>query len=110
MVRIVFLRALYHLSDEDCEHLALNRISFQRFCRVDGLLNIPGVRAQWKLKQRPIEGGLGVQAIFDTVSLLPQHGNIPVCRRTGDVQRSANGVGEVSLRDIKNTKVLKNVL
>lgn len=78
MVRLVFLQSLYNLSDEDCEHQVLDRMSFQRFCRVDGLLHIPDARTLWKFKQRLAEGGLGGRAIFDAVSLqLQQHGFIP---------------------------------
>lgn len=78
MVRLVFLQSLYNLSDEECEHQVLDRMSFQRFCRVDGLLNIPDARTLWKFKQRLAEGSLGGRAIFDSVSLqLQQHGYIP---------------------------------
>lgn len=31
MVRMEFLQALYNLSDEECEHQMLDRMSFQRF-------------------------------------------------------------------------------
>jgi IS5 family transposase len=78
MVRLVFLQSLYNLSDEECEHQVLDRMSFQRFCRVDGLLNIPDARTLWMFKQRLAKGSLGGRAIFDTVSLqLQQHGYIP---------------------------------
>ena len=78
MVRLVFLQSLYNLSDEDCEHQVLDRMSFQRFCRVDGLLNIPDARTLWTFKQRLAKDGLGGRAIFDSVSQqLQQHGFIP---------------------------------
>jgi IS5 family transposase len=78
LVRLVFLQALYNLSDEDCEHQVLDRMSFQRFCRVDGLLNIPDARTLWAFKQRLAKGSLGGRAIFDAVSLqLQQHGYLP---------------------------------
>jgi IS5 family transposase len=41
---MVFLQGLYNLSDEQCEHQVLDRLSFQRFCRLDGALNIPDAR------------------------------------------------------------------
>lgn len=83
MVRLVFLQSLYNLSDEECEHQVLDRMSFQRFCRVDGLLHIPDARTLWSFKQRLVTGGLGGRAIFDTVSLqLQQHGYIP---RSGQI-------------------------
>lgn len=37
MVRLLFIQALYGLSDEDCESRVLDRMSFSHFC-----LNRPG--------------------------------------------------------------------
>ena len=57
LMRMVFLQGLYNLSDEQCEHQVLDRLSFQ---------------------QRLAEGGLGGRAIFESLSLqLQQHGFIP---------------------------------
>ena len=78
MVRMVFLQSLYNLSDEDCEHQVLDRMSFQRFCRLDGQLHIPDARTLWSFKQRLAKGGLGAPAIFEAVSQqLQQQGYIP---------------------------------
>ncbi len=78
MVRMLFLQALYNLSDEDCEYQVLDRMSFQHFCGLAGELNIPDARTLWSFKQRLVKGGLGGRAIFDAVSLqLQQHGYIP---------------------------------
>jgi IS5 family transposase len=78
MVRMVFLQSLYNLSDEDCEHQVLDRMSFQRFCRLDGQLHIPDARTLWSFKQRLAKGGLGGRAIFEAVSQqLQQQGYIP---------------------------------
>jgi transposase, IS5 family len=78
MVRLLFIQALYNLSDEDCEYQVLDRMSFQHFCRLDGALNIPDARTLWAFKQRLAQGGLGAQALFDAVSLqLQQQGYIP---------------------------------
>jgi IS5 family transposase len=75
---MVFLQGLYNLSDEQCEHQVLDRMSFQRFCRLDGALNIPDARTLWALRQRLAQGGLGGRAIFDTLSLqLQQYGYLP---------------------------------
>ncbi|WP_247661063.1 transposase [Ideonella alba] len=41
---MVFLQGLYNLSDEQCEHQVLDRLSFQRFCRLDGVLRIRDAR------------------------------------------------------------------
>ena len=78
MVRMVFLQSLYNLSDEDCEHQVLDRMSFQRFCRLDGVLHIPDARTLWRFKQRLVQGSLGGRAIFDAVSQqLQRQGYIP---------------------------------
>lgn len=78
LVRMVFLQGLYNLSDEQCEHQVLDRLSFQRFCRLDGALNIPDARTLWAFRQRLAEGGLGAKAIFETLSQqLQRHGYIP---------------------------------
>ena len=65
LVRMVFLQGLYNLSDEQCEHQVLDRLSFQRFCRLDGALHIPDARTLWSFRQRLAHGGLGAQAIFE---------------------------------------------
>jgi IS5 family transposase len=36
---MAFLQGLYNLSDEQCEHQMLDRMSFQRLYRLDGALN-----------------------------------------------------------------------
>jgi IS5 family transposase len=78
LVRMVFLQGLYNLSDEQCEHQVLDRLSFQRFCRLDGALNIPDARTLWSFRQRLAQGGLGGRAIFETLSQqLQRHGFIP---------------------------------
>ena len=78
LVRMVFLQGLYNLSDEQCEHQVLDRLSFQRFCRLDGVLNIPDARTLWNFRQRLATGGLGGRAIFESLSQqLQQHGFIP---------------------------------
>ena len=78
LVRMVFLQGLYNLSDEQCEHQVLDRLSFQRFCRLEGALNIPDARTLWNFRQRLAQGGLGGRAIFESLSQqLQQHGFIP---------------------------------
>lgn len=78
MVRLLFIQALYNLSDEDCEYQVLDRMSFQHFCRLDGALHIPDARTLWSFKQRLATVGLGGQDIFDAVSQqLQAHGYIP---------------------------------
>ena len=67
LVRMVVLQGLYNLSDEQCEYQVLDRMSFQRFCRLDGALNVPDARTLWRFKQRLADKGLGGQTIFEEV-------------------------------------------
>jgi len=67
LVRMVVLQGLYKLSDEQCEYQVLDRMSFQRFCRLDGSLSVPDARTLWRFKQRLADKGLGGQAIFEEV-------------------------------------------
>ena len=56
----------------------LDRLSFQRFCRLEGALNIPDARTLWNFRQQLAEGGLGGRAIFESLSQqLQRHGFIP---------------------------------
>jgi IS5 family transposase len=74
---MMFLHSLYNLSDEDCEYQVLGRMSFQRFCRLDGQLHIPAARTLWNFKQRLATGGVGGRATFEAVSQqLQQQGYI----------------------------------
>ncbi|NDY93966.1 IS5 family transposase [Ideonella livida] len=78
MLRMVFPQGLYNLSDEQCKYQVLDRMSFQRFCRVEGSLNVPDARTLWNFRQRLAAGGLGGQAVFDAVSrTLQRLGYIP---------------------------------
>ncbi len=67
LVRMVVVQGLYNLSDEQCEYQVLDRMSFQRFCRLDGALNVPDARTLWRFKQRLADKGLGGQTIFEEV-------------------------------------------
>jgi len=51
LAHMIFLQALYNLSDEECEHQVLDRCSFQCFCLLDGVLHIPDARTLWAFKQ-----------------------------------------------------------
>jgi len=78
MVKVVFLQALYNLSDEECEHQLLDRRSFQRFCGLTDELNVPDARTIWLFKQRLVEGGIGARVIFEAVQQqLQAHGYLP---------------------------------
>lgn len=74
---MVFLQGLDNLSDDQCERQVLDRLSFQRFCRLEGALNIPDARTLRSFRQRLAQGGLGGRAIFETLSQqLQRHGYI----------------------------------
>jgi IS5 family transposase len=78
MVRVLFLQALYNLSDEQTEHQLLDRRSFQRFCGLSDERRIPDARTIWVFKQRLAQGGLGAKAIFQAVHQQIQiHGYVP---------------------------------
>jgi transposase, IS5 family len=78
MVRVLFLQALYNLSDEQTEHQLLDRRSFQRFCGLAEEWHVPDARTIWVFKQRLAQGGLGAQAIFKAVhQQIQAHGYIP---------------------------------
>jgi hypothetical protein len=51
MMRVLFLQALYNLSDEQAEHQLLDRRSFQQFCGLANDLRIPDARTIWLFKQ-----------------------------------------------------------
>lgn len=59
MVRLLFLQALYGLSDEESEYQILGRRGFHCFCRLEGELHLPDARTLWRFKQRLAAGGLG---------------------------------------------------
>ena len=78
MVKVLFLQALYNLSDEATEHQLLDRRSFQHFCDAAHLRDLPDARTIWLFKQRLVAGGLGAQALFDAVQQqLNAHGYLP---------------------------------
>lgn len=104
LVRMVFLQGLYNLSDEQCEHQILDRLSFQRFCRLDGALHIPDARTLWAFRQRLAQGGLGGKAIFETLSQqLQRHGLIP---RGGQIVDASIVQAPITQANAKEREVL----
>jgi len=83
LVRMVFLQALYGLSDEQLEYQLLDRRSFQHFCGLHDALNLPDSRTLWQFKQRLVRDEQnnkveGAALIFDAVKQqLQAHGFIP---------------------------------
>jgi len=47
MVRILVLKRLYNLSDEQMEYQLLDRMSYQRFCGLEDAMNIPDRTTIW---------------------------------------------------------------
>ena len=65
MVRILILKHLYNLSDEQMEYQLLDRMSYQRFCLLADSANIPDRNTIWHCHQRL--GLDGVTALFQAV-------------------------------------------
>jgi IS5 family transposase len=62
MVRILVVKRLHGLSDEQTEFQLLDRRSFQRFCGLEHSLNIPDRTTIWNFENRL--GVVGVEALF----------------------------------------------
>ncbi len=65
MVRIVVLKRLYGLSDEQMEYQLLDRTSFKRFCGLEHSRTIPDRTTIWLFENRI--GAAGAQALFEAV-------------------------------------------
>ncbi|QIK38305.1 IS5 family transposase [Caldichromatium japonicum] len=66
MVRILVLKRLYNLSDEQMEYQLLDRMSYKRFCGLAQAANIPDRTTVWVFENRI--GEAGAKAIFDGLS------------------------------------------
>lgn len=66
MVRILVLKRLYNLSDEQMEYQLLDRMSYKRFCGLAQATNIPDRTTVWTFENRI--GEAGAKAIFDGVT------------------------------------------
>jgi transposase, IS5 family len=66
MVRILVLKRIYNLSDEQMEYQLLDRMSFKRFCGLPYAINIPDRTTVWTFENRI--GEVGAKAIFDGVT------------------------------------------
>lgn len=66
MVRIVVLKRLYNLSNEQMEYQLLDRMSYKRFCGLGNATNIPDRTTIWHFENRI--GEAGAKALFDGVS------------------------------------------
>jgi IS5 family transposase len=66
MVRILVLKRLYNLSDEQMEYQLLDRMSYKRFCGLANAANIPDRTTVWVFENRI--GEAGAKALFDGVT------------------------------------------
>lgn len=66
MVRILVLKRLYNLSDEQMEYQLLDRMSYKRFCGLANATNVPDRTTVWTFENRI--GVSGAKALFDGVS------------------------------------------
>ena len=66
MVRILVLKRLYNLSDEQMEYQLLDRMSYKRFCGLANATNVPDRTTVWTFENRI--GEAGAKALFDGVS------------------------------------------
>jgi len=66
MVRILVLKRLYNLSDEQMEYQLLDCMSYQRFCGLGQATNIPDRTTIWTFENRI--GEAGAKALFDGVT------------------------------------------
>ncbi|MCC4607767.1 IS5 family transposase [Xanthomonas campestris pv. zinniae] len=75
MVRILVLKRLYNLSDEQMEYQLLDRTSYQRFCLLQDAMNVPDRNTIWRFGERL--GVDGATALFQGVDAqLQRHGYI----------------------------------
>lgn len=66
MVRILVLKRLYNLSDEQVEYQLLDRMSDKRFCGLANATHIPDRTTVWTFENRI--GEAGAKVVFDGVS------------------------------------------
>jgi len=75
MVRILFLKRVNNLSDEQMEYQLLDRMSYQRFCGLTDSASIPDRTTVWTFENRI--GEAGATALFEGIERqLLKHGYI----------------------------------
>ncbi len=105
MVRILVLKRLNNLSDEQVEYQLLDRMSYKRFCGLVDAVTIPDRTTVWTFENRI--GEAGAKMIFDGVeSQLFAKGYIPRCGQIIDatlvpapVQHNSRGEREILDQD-----------
>ena len=68
MVKLLVLKQLYGLSDDQVEYQALDRATFQRFLGVESARRIPDAKTFWAFQQTLMKAG-GAEAIAEAVQL-----------------------------------------
>ncbi|EQD69338.1 transposase IS4 family protein, partial [mine drainage metagenome] len=66
MFKVLVLRELYALSDEQVEYLIVDRLSFQRFLGIDLTQDAPDYTAIWRFRERL--GAARMKALFEELS------------------------------------------
>ena len=83
MVRLLVVKRLHNLSDEQLEFQLLDRMSFQRFCGLSQSASIPDRTTVWTFENRI--GAEAAQAIFEGVQQqLDAHGYLARCGQIVD--------------------------
>lgn len=78
MLRILLIKRLYGLSDEQCEYQLLDRSSHKRFCKLEDSLSVPDRTTIWNFQQTLGEDG--VTALFNAIDAqIQQAGYIARC-------------------------------
>lgn len=78
MLRILLIKRLYGLSDEQCEYQLLDRTSYKRFCKLENSRTVPDRTTIWNFQQTL--GESGVDALFNAIDIqIQQAGYIARC-------------------------------
>jgi len=98
MVRILVLKHLYKLSDEQTEYQLLDRMSYRRFCLLQGSATIPDRNTIWLYQQRL--GIDGVTALFQAMdSQLLRHGYLARCGQIIDATLVSAPIQHLTRKD-----------
>ena len=98
MVRVLVLKYLNNLSDEQLEYQLLDRMSYQRFCLLADSATIPDRNTIWNYKQRLGEDG--VTALFQAVDAqLLRQGYLARCGQIVDATLVPAPIQRLSSKD-----------
>lgn len=98
MVRILVLKHLYKLSDEQTEYQLLDRMSYRRFCLLQDSATIPDRNTIWHYQQRL--GVDGVTALFQAMdNQLLRHGYLARCGQIIDATLVSAPIQHLTKKD-----------